>query len=76
MPKGVMYKHGGFIPSMLKTAFAMGFEVPEDISDLEKIVKNAKENDSLSVSLPACPLMHGTGECGLVHFYLCSVAEQ
>jgi len=61
MPKGVMYKHGGFIPSMLKTAFAMGFEVPEDISDLEKIVKNAKENDSLSVSLPACPLMHGTG---------------
>ena len=61
MPKGVMYKHGGFIPSMLKTAFAMGFEVPEDINDLEKIVKNAKENDSLSVSLPACPLMHGTG---------------
>ena len=61
MPKGVMYKHGGFIPSMLKTAFAMGFEVPEDISDLEKIVKSAKENDSLSVSLPACPLMHGTG---------------
>ena len=61
MPKGVMYKHGGFIPSMLKTAFAMGFEVPEDISDLEKIVKNAKENGSLSVSLPACPLMHGTG---------------
>ena len=61
MPKGVMYKHGGFIPSMLKTAFAMGFEVPEDISDLEKIVKNAKENDSLSISLPACPLMHGTG---------------
>ena len=61
MPKGVMYKHGGYIPSMLKTAFAMGFEVPEDISDLEKIVKNAKENDSLSVSLPACPLMHGTG---------------
>ena len=61
MPKGVMYKHGGFIPSMLKTAFAMGFEVPEDISDLEKIVNNAKENESLSVSLPACPLMHGTG---------------
>ena len=50
MPKGVMYKHGGFIPSMLKTAFAMGFEVPEDISDLEKIVKNAKKY-SLSISL-------------------------
>ena len=61
MPKGVMYKHGSFIPSMLKTAFAMGFEVPEDISDLEKIVKQAKENDNLSVSMPACPLMHGTG---------------
>ena len=61
MPKGVMYKHGSFIPSMLKTAFAMGFEVPEDISDLEKIVSQAKENHALTVSMPACPLMHGTG---------------
>ena len=61
MPKGVMYKHGSFIPSMLKTAFAMGFEVPEDISDLEKIVSQAKENNALTVSMPACPLMHGTG---------------
>ena len=61
MSKGVMYKHGSFIPSMLKTAFAMGFEVPEDISDLEKIVSQAKENNALTVSMPACPLMHGTG---------------
>ena len=61
MPKGVMYKHGSFIPSMLKTAFAMGFEVPEDISDLEKTVSQAKEKNALTVSMPACPLMHGTG---------------
>ena len=61
MPKGVMYKHGSFIPSMLKTAFAMGFEVPEDMNDLEKIVVNAQANDALTVSMPACPLMHGTG---------------
>ena len=61
MPKGVMYKHGSFIPSMLKTAFAMGFEVPENMNDLEKIVLNAKANNALTVSMPACPLMHGTG---------------
>ena len=61
MPKGVMYKHGSFVPSMLKTAFAMGFEVPEDLANLEKIILNAKEKDSLPVSMPACPLMHGTG---------------
>ena len=61
MPKGVMYKHGSFVPSMLKTAFAMGFEVPEDLANLEKIIFNAKQNDSLPVSMPACPLMHGTG---------------
>ena len=61
MPKGVMYKHGSFIPSMLKTAFAMGFEVPEDMNDLEKIIVNAQANNALTVSMPACPLMHGTG---------------
>ena len=61
MPKGVMYKHGSFIPSMLKTAFAMGFEVPEDMNDLEKIVLSAQANNALTVSMPACPLMHGTG---------------
>ena len=61
MPKGVMYKHGSFVPSMLKTAFAMGFEVPEDLADLEKIILNAKEKKTLPVSMPACPLMHGTG---------------
>ncbi len=61
MPKGVMYKHGSFIPSMLKTAFAMGFEVPEDMNDLEKIILNAQANNALTVSMPACPLMHGTG---------------
>ena len=61
MPKGVMYKHGSFIPSMLKTAFAMGFEVPEDMNDLEKIIVNAQNNNALTVSMPACPLMHGTG---------------
>lgn len=61
MPKGVMYKHGSFVPSMLKTAFAMGFEVPEDLTDLEKIIFSAKEKNTLPVSMPACPLMHGTG---------------
>ena len=32
MPKGVMYKQGGFMNSLLKTALAMGFDVPESLS--------------------------------------------
>ena len=61
MPKGVMYKHGSFITSMLKTAFAMGFDVPEEIKNLEQAILDSKNNQNLPVSLPACPLMHGTG---------------
>ena len=40
MPKGVMYKQGSFLSSMMKTAFAMGFPVPENIEDIEKIIKD------------------------------------
>ena len=41
MPKGVMYKQGGFVTSMLKTLKAMGFEMPDDIDQLpEYVAKN------------------------------------
>ena len=37
MPKGVMYKQGAFMSSLLKTAFAMGFDVPESHLDISKL---------------------------------------
>jgi|TARA_B110000438_G_C15821328_1_gene654629 fatty-acyl-CoA synthase len=64
MPKGVMYTHGGFVRSLLGTAGAWGL-VPVDqkleIEDIHKEVLKISEEDNLTVNIPACPLMHGTG---------------
>ena len=71
MPKGVMYNHEGFVSAMLKTGTAWGLLpiAPEELEnttgfDLDIVpglVKNLEESNGLIVSLPACPLMHGTG---------------
>jgi acyl-CoA synthetase (AMP-forming)/AMP-acid ligase II len=61
MPKGVMYKQGGFVISMLKTLKTMGFSVPKEIDDLPDEIMKLKEINALPKSLVACPLMHGTG---------------
>ena len=39
----------------------MGFPVPENIEDIEKIIKDKASSNELPVSLVGCPLMHGTG---------------
>ena len=61
MPKGVMYKQGGFVTSMLKTLKTMGFSVPKEIDGLPDEIMKLKEINALPKSLVACPLMHGTG---------------
>ena len=61
MPKGVMYKQGAFMSSLLKTAFAMGFDVPESHLDISKTVTELSSKGTLSKTIVACPLMHGTG---------------
>ena len=61
MPKGVMYKQGGFVTSMLKTLKTMGFSVPREIDGLPDEIMKLKEINALPKSLVACPLMHGTG---------------
>ena len=71
MPKGVMYNHEGFVSAMLKTGTAWGLLpiAPEelenttgfDLNIVPGLVKNLEESNGLIVSLPACPLMHGTG---------------
>ena len=61
MPKGVMYKQGEFLTFLFRTLKAMGYDVPEDLSDLESRIKNSQENNTFIRSVVGCPLMHGTG---------------
>ena len=39
----------------------MGYEVPEDINNLEQRIIDQKGNNNFIKSLVGCPLMHGTG---------------
>ena len=61
MPKGVMYKQGEFLAFLFKTLKAMGYDVPEDLNNLEESIKTSKANNQFIKSLVGCPLMHGTG---------------
>ena len=64
MPKGVMYTHGGHLRSMLNTAGAWSMiplQEKIEIEDISKEVLKMAEQGTLNVSIPGCPLMHGTG---------------
>jgi fatty-acyl-CoA synthase len=61
MPKGVMYKQGEFLVFLFRTLKAMGYNVPEDINNLEEQIHNFKRDNTFIKSLVGCPLMHGTG---------------
>ncbi len=61
MPKGVMYKQGEFLVFLFRTLKAMGYDVPEDINNLEEQIHNFKKDNTFIRSLIGCPLMHGTG---------------
>ena len=61
MPKGVMYKQGEFLVFLFRTLKAMGYDVPEDINNLEEQIHNFKKDETCIRSLIGCPLMHGTG---------------
>ncbi len=62
MPKGVMYDMGGMVRSFLTLALpVMGLAPPDDLETLVPSLMAAKAEGKLSVSVPACPMMHGTG---------------
>ena len=61
MPKGVMYNQAEFIVGMFRTLKAMGYIVPDDISNLDEYVLDLHAKKELPVNLVECPLMHGTG---------------
>ncbi len=56
MPKGVMWRQDSLRRALLNPALVE--RVPENIDDHIEIVQAAGRG---SISLPACPLMHGTG---------------
>jgi fatty-acyl-CoA synthase len=61
-PKGVMYEQGGFAKVLATMACAFrALPPPETPADLAVSIKAFAEQGALSRSLPACPLMHGTG---------------
>ena len=64
MPKGVMYQHEGHLKGMLNTAGAWGLIPVQERIDIDSVAREVKklaDADNLPVSIPACPLMHGTG---------------
>ncbi|MBV1894227.1 MAG: AMP-binding protein [Ilumatobacteraceae bacterium] len=62
MPKGVMYSMGAMTGGFVSMVFPiLGLPLPEDASEIPGLVKQVYEADELLVSIPAAPLMHGTG---------------
>lgn len=62
MPKGVMYDHKSFATALLAKGFEMReMEPPTDASSFGPLVQQLHTAGATGRSVPACPLMHGTG---------------
>jgi fatty-acyl-CoA synthase len=62
LPKGVMYPNGVFCQALVTmSATARGLTPPQTPAEVPDLVANLRASQQLPVSLPACPLMHGTG---------------
>jgi acyl-CoA synthetase (AMP-forming)/AMP-acid ligase II len=62
MPKGVMYQIGSFTEGFVQLgSAALGLPVPDGAADVARVVSSLHEQGAQGVSIPAAPLMHGTG---------------
>jgi fatty-acyl-CoA synthase len=62
MPKGVMYDMGGLTQAFIASSFpVLGLGIPSDPKDVAPLVAQAHREGNGPVSIPACPMMHGTG---------------
>jgi len=59
MPKGVMYRQGDFTVGL--GAAGLGPDAPHTGEGLAAAVKALQAEGAAPISVPACPLMHGTG---------------
>ena len=66
MPKGVMMRQGPFSQGVTSALAASlrGLTPPADVAGLVELVRELRAAGEAPVSLPACPLMHGTGAWG------------
>ena len=62
LPKGVMFPQGEFIERLLVSAVSLGLlnAVPTSRDDVRALLASTR-GDAPEVSMPCCPLMHGTG---------------
>ncbi|MFP8877157.1 MAG: AMP-binding protein, partial [Myxococcota bacterium] len=61
MPKGVMYDIGSMLQGFIQMAFPMtGLGTPA-VDDIPELTAQLWEKGEGLISIPACPLMHGTG---------------
>jgi acyl-CoA synthetase (AMP-forming)/AMP-acid ligase II len=61
MPKGVMYESGGLVQGFMGLVYPLlGLAVPR-IEDVARTVAGLMKEERGVVSIPTCPLMHGTG---------------
>ena len=59
LPKGVMYDQHTFCSAMLSIgAMGQGAAIPQEADEVAALARSVQDPP---VSLPACPLMHGTG---------------
>ncbi len=62
MPKGVMYQMGSLVEGFVNGGLAfIGMTPPAEISQLDKTVRDAHANGIRPITIPGCPIMHGTG---------------
>lgn len=62
LPKGVMFPQGEFIERLLVSAVSLGLleSVPASRDDVRALMAGFATSDP-EISIPCCPLMHGTG---------------
>jgi fatty-acyl-CoA synthase len=61
MPKGVMYDMGSMVQGFIALGFpVLGLGIP-GVDEIPAIARGLWEEGRAAVSVPACPLMHGTG---------------
>jgi fatty-acyl-CoA synthase len=62
LPKGVIYEHEGFAKSLFQRGFQRrGLLPPESAADFGISAREQHALGTTPRSIPACPLMHGTG---------------
>ncbi|MDP5109283.1 MAG: AMP-binding protein [Ilumatobacteraceae bacterium] len=62
MPKGVMYQMGSLVDGFVNGGLAfIGMTPPAEISQLGTTVRDAHASGIRPITIPGCPIMHGTG---------------